>query len=281
MDTGTNGNKATNNLQERRLDLEERRMDLEHSFAKKWLPTLATIIVGVIAGIFGYVQKNASIQETRRVQIEEEAKEDRLRIEAQIQDEREWGYKVVELYFNKRELFDFQANPEMAAQNLRVLSAVSPKAVQGVLDAEEKSVAPPKSENDAARLNSLAAINDVQEDLTAASPQKKLADTEFRPSDFIIYVQYAEGDELAGAQAQQELLTLGYRVPGIEKVDKVPDRLELRYYRPEQQAFSQELVVKLGAALGLTVSRDNAKLLKSSKQLPGGILEVWLPRRER
>lgn len=43
-------------IEERRLLLDEQRLLLDNSFARKWLPTLVTLMVGLIAGMFSYVQ---------------------------------------------------------------------------------------------------------------------------------------------------------------------------------------------------------------------------------
>jgi len=64
-------------FEERRLRLEEMRLALEHSFARKWLPTLATLMVGVIAGMFSYVQQKNSLEETERSLIENHTKGER------------------------------------------------------------------------------------------------------------------------------------------------------------------------------------------------------------
>jgi hypothetical protein len=83
--TGTEEPRLT--AEERRLRIEEQRLLLESSFARKWLPTLATLMVGPIAGMFSYVQRQDAIQATERT-----------RIEAKAKAEREWGFKVVERY---------------------------------------------------------------------------------------------------------------------------------------------------------------------------------------
>jgi len=253
-------------FEERRLRLEEMRLALDHSFARKWLPTMATIMVGIIAGMFSYVQQQASIEETKRA-----------RIEAKAKDEREWGFKVIEMYFSNRELFDLTKNPEASALNLRVLAAVAPTAVQGVLSAEQSRIAPPSGVDDTNRTNSLAAVAGVQDALAAANPSSKPPGAAFNPSDFTVYVQYAAGDQGIALEAQNVLIRLGYRVPGIDQVGKVPSRLQVRYYRHDQQSLAGELAGELGNKLGLPAGPDNAILVTSSKQLPGGILEVWLP----
>jgi hypothetical protein len=258
--------------EERKLRIEETRLALDHSFAKKWLPTLATVMAGLIAGIFGWVQQQNAIEETKRA-----------RIEAKAKDEREWGLKVIEMYFKDPKLFDLTKNPETAALNLRVLAAVAPTAVQGVLNAERSRIPAPTSGDDTARLESLAAVAGVQDAVVAArtqttqTPVQPPAQAALQPSDFTVYVQYAGDDRDTAAKAQSLLTKMGYRAPGIEKVAKVPSRLQVRYYRPEQKAFAGALAVELGKALDLSASSDNAILVTSSKPLPGGILELWLP----
>src|SRR5437764_15285821 len=79
------------------------RLTLEHSVARKWVPALATLMVGLIAAMFSYVQQQNSLEETKRA-----------RMEAQAKDEREWGFKVIEMYFSRRELFDLMKNSETA-----------------------------------------------------------------------------------------------------------------------------------------------------------------------
>jgi hypothetical protein len=264
-------------LEERRLRLEELRLALEHSFARKWLPTLATIMVGLIAGMFGYVQQHAATEETERVRqasVEETA---RARIDAEAKDKREWGFKIVDMFFDKRDLFDLTKNPDAAESNLRVLVAVAPTAVQGVLNAERSKIPPPSSLDDTSRTYSLAAAAAVQDALTAANPMHPAAAPGVKPSDFTVYVQYSRGDREVAVRAQSALIKWGYRVPGIQEVDKVPSRLQVRYYRSDQKPNAGQLADQLGKILSLSAGPDNAILVTSSRQLPGGILELWLP----
>ncbi|MBW2480731.1 MAG: hypothetical protein JRF38_12135 [Deltaproteobacteria bacterium] len=253
-------------IEERRLLIDEGRLRLDNSFARKWLPTLATLMVGLIAAMFSYVQQQNSIQATERA-----------RIEAKIKDEREWGFKVIEMYFNKHVLFDLTKNPEQAGSNLRVLAAVAPTAVQGVLNAEQSRIPPPGGVDDSNRLNSLSAAAGVQDVLDTVKQLPQTPLSKFKPSDFTIYVQYPEGSRETAIKTQSFLVNIGSRVPGIEKVKKPPSRLQVRYYRENQRTYAGELATQLGKELNLPVSADNAILVTSLKQLPSGILEVWLP----
>jgi hypothetical protein len=223
-------------------------------------------MVGLIAGMFSYVQQQNAIQATERA-----------RIEAQAKDEREWGFKVIDMYFSKRELFDLTKNPEQAALNLRVLAAVAPTAVQGVLNAERSRIPPPNGADDSNRLESLTAVAGVQDALAGARQSRQVPASSFKPSDFTIYVQYPDGGRDTAVKTQSLLIDLGSRVPGIQQVGKAPSRLQVRYYRPDQRFYAEELATELGKGLNLQTDTDNAILVSSSNELPSGILEVWLP----
>jgi len=179
-------------VEERRLRLDEQRFLLDNSFARKWLPTLATLMVGLIAAMFSYVQHGGA--------------------------------------------------------------------------------------DDSNRLESLAAIAGVQDALASARQSRQAPPANFIPSDFTIYVQYPDGDQVTALKTQSLLVSLGYRVPGIQQIAKAPSRLQVRYYRPDQRSYAGDLATELGKELNLPTGPDNAILVQSSKELPSGILEVWLPR---
>jgi hypothetical protein len=259
-------------IEDRRLSLEEKRFRLHSSFARKWLPTIATAMVGLIASGFGFMQHLNSIASAAQAT-------ERANLEATSKNEREWGFKVVDMYFSKRELFDLTKNREQAALNLEVLSSVAPKAVQGVLNAERSRIPAPTGIDDASRLDSLAAVADVQNSIAQAmsKPRTDSGEITFKPSDFTVHIQFPENSREIALAIQAKLSALGYRAPGIEKVTKAPSRLQVRYYRPEQKSFAQNLALKLGKDLGLVSSLDSAILVTSAKQLPSGIMEIWLP----
>lgn len=268
MDLRNEENHSQLSIEERRLRLDEIRLLQDNSFAKKWLPMLVTLMVGLIAGMFSWVQQQKALQATAQVRIQEQAK-----------DEREWGFKVVEMYFSKRDLFDLSKNSDEAASNLRVLAVVAPKAVQGVLNAEGSKIPPPGAVDDKNRLEALAAVAKVQDALASARPSATQGSVSgFKPTDFTIYVQYPENGRDTAAKAQRTLQDLGYRVPGIHQVREAPSRLQVRYYRPDQQSYAGGLATELGKSLGLPATSDNAILVTNSSELPTGILEVWLPR---
>jgi len=250
-------------IEELRLKLDQERLRLESSFARKWLPGLATIVVAFVAGSFTYVEHRKTEEAAKRTQIETRAK-----------DEREWGLKVVEMYFNKRELFDLTRNRDQAEDNLRILFAIAPPtAAKSVFAFAQARIPAPVVENegnDSQRLQSLAAVARIQNAI-------KSAKGEMKPSEFLVYIQYAEASRDLAAQAQKALQEQGFHAPGIEQVVKAPSRLQVRYYRHEQKDFAGDLATRLGKTLGLHATADNAIEVKSTKELPSGILELWLP----
>jgi hypothetical protein len=261
-------------IEERRLKLDQERLRLESSFARKWLPGLAAILVAIVAGSFTYVEHRKTEEAAERTKIETREATERMRMEIRAKDEREWGLKVVEMYFNKRELFDLTRNRDQAEDNLRILFAIAPpNAAQSVFAFAQARIPAPVIENegnDSQRLQSLAAVARIQNAI-------KSAKGEMKPSEFLVYIQYAEASRDVAEQAQKALQEQGFRAPGIEQVRKVPSRLQVRYYRPEQKHFAGDLATRLGKMLGLHATADNAIEVKSTKELPSGILELWLP----
>jgi hypothetical protein len=259
-------------VDERRLAIEEQRLALERSFARKWLPTLATAVIGGSAALLGYVQNKISNDATERA-----------RIEARSKDEREWGFKVVEMYFQKRDLFDLSKSPEQASANLRVLVAVAPAAVQGLLSAEQSRLPAPGGDElqQQARLDGLAVLADIQSAITdrkGQQPQATQGSAARPPSSYVVYIQYPDGQQESARLAQSTLQQLGYKAPGIDQVRNVPSRLQVRYYRADQKEAAGALAISLGQALSLPASADSAILVKSARALPDGILELWIPK---
>lgn len=258
-------------IEEKRLQLDEKKFLLESSFAKKWWPTLATFMAGLIAVGFDYLQ---NIQSKK----DENLAKDLAKIAEDAKNEREFGIKVIDIYLRNSELFDFNRNPQQAQISLRVFSAVAPTAVKSVLDAELNKIQPPNISDNSKRLESLAAVAQVQNSLAIARPQA--AESSFKPAEFTVYVQHPEDMIDTAKKMQNFLLNQGYRVPGIEQTLNPPSRLQVRYYRPNQKIFAVNLVTQLGQALSLRATDDNAILVTSPRELPSGILEVWLPPRQ-
>jgi hypothetical protein len=267
LNMGNQDNLQSLSLEERKLLVDERRLFLDSSFARKWLPTLATVVAGLIAAIFGYVEKQHSVEQTIR-----------LNNDAKARGQNEWGVKVVEMYFNKRELFDLGKNPEQATANLRVLSAVAPDAVKGLLAAELERLSAPTGEvADSQRFETLAKVAQIQTDIGSAKGESPPSPASFEPKDFMVYVQYVEGAKEIALRAQTALSQMGFKTPGVEQVRKGPSKLQVRYYRLEQRMFAEKLAKDIGLALGFPVTSDNVVQIATAKKLPPGILELWLP----
>jgi hypothetical protein len=239
-----------------------------------------------VAGVFGFIQQQVTVRSAEHAAIEAQSQNERAAIEARSQNERaaiearsqkeiEWGLKVVDLYMTNSEKFDVKKHPEQASRNLQMLARVAPVAVQGVLNAEISQIpAPTNAENDDARLNTLASVASVQSGIDATkSPE--IVEPSLKPSAFMIYLQYPEDARATAERVQASLVQQGYRVPGMEQVRNVPLQLEVRYYRPEQRVLAEGLAGELGSALS---KPSAAKIIKTSKSLPRGIMEVWLPR---
>lgn len=255
-------------IEERKVELEERRLRAENSFARKWLPTLVTLTIALATAVFGYLQfRDTTIRS------------DSARIDTRAKDEREWGFKAVELYLTKREAFDLSADPARAQANIVMLAAVAPDAVKGMLSAEVGKLQSPASEtSEDQRLESLAAVAAIQNALKAQSRATGANVAQKNSQQYLVYVQYPEGSREAAVRAQASLQKMGFSVPGIEQVRSSPSRLQVRYYRPEQRADASDLAVSLGKALDIPTTADNAIQVISQRQLPAGILEVWLPK---
>jgi hypothetical protein len=223
-------------------------------------------MVGLIAVIFGYVEQDSQSQQT-----------DRARIEAKARDSLAWAFKVVEMYFDKRELFDLTKNTDQASSNLRVLISAAPTTVQGVLNAEAARIPPPGGPNDSLRLRSLAAVAGVQNALSRSLAVRETSDTTSKPYDFTVYVQYPPGDRDLGERVGALLKGWGYAVPVIQKVNKTPSHLQVRYYRANQRPLALKLAVALEQQFNLPTDDSKASIVSSSRELPNGILEVWLP----
>jgi hypothetical protein len=93
-----------------------------------------------------------------------------------------------------------------------------------------------------------------------------------------VYIQYPEGQKENALAAQSKLQQSGYKTLGIERVQSVPTRLQVRYYRSDQKEIASSLAILVGQTLKVATSADNTILVKSDKVLPDGILELWLPR---
>ena len=67
----------------------------------------------------------------------------------------------------------------------------------------------------------------------------------------------------------------GYLVPGMERVDQVPNEPEVRYFHPEQASEAERIVETLSKA---GVKGAKAKLVKGFEtKVNARQYEVWLP----
>lgn len=96
----------------------------------------------------------------------------------------------------------------------------------------------------------------------------------YEPSDFRVYIQTPARRAAAANALSKHLAGLSYSVPAFEVMEAVPIANQIRYYKPEHQAFAVELAAESSRALG----GDPFKpvLLSGSAQLPNGVIEIWL-----
>jgi hypothetical protein len=275
-----NSSIGVSEVETRRIDIEEAKLALESSFAKKWAPTIVSLLIAWITASLTYIQVHSADESTKTAMQATQL----ARIQEQERSEREYGLKVMERYLSKPDLFDMTSNAEQAKLNLQMLTALAPIAVSGVLSAELGRVPPPSAEREEARFKTLSAIAGVQDSVERAVQggkslvSAKGAEREpifLSPGDFTVYVQYPEEHREQAVNASSLLLKQGYRVPGIDKVARSTARLEVRYYRADQERYAQGVSDELAKALALEPTRP--ALIASSKQLPRGILEVWIP----
>lgn len=263
-------------FEERRIVLDEQRLALDNSFARKWWPTVATLVAAAIGGLFAWVQTYQAAQETQRA-----------RYDAETRELHEWQTRIANLYFDRRELFDVTKNPDAADSNLRILIAVAPPDVQGILIKEESTelkaeiqrIPPPTGEDDPHRLSILAAAASVQQTLASATSSAAVPGEALRPTDFAVYIQYlisSEPDKQMANTARLKLLALGYHVPNLQAVKAVPRSLEVRYYHSNQKLLAAGLAQQLQTALDSQIPAK-AVPFESPRPLPSGILEVWIP----
>jgi hypothetical protein len=321
---------STLSTEERRLlldaykaEVESRKVELDSSFARKWFPTIATVIAGLVAGFFSLVQQQNALEATRQTQIRADSAADLAQASAKadadretLRKEREWGFKIIEMYFTKGELFDITKNSEAAERNLKALSSVAPDVVRGLLVAEIDRIprsSPAGSEHredslaaaarvqtaiqaggpmvvaqantwsqaqaptvgSSPRLGSAPAPNSAQAPIQTPAPAGPRAEAGPSPADFTVYVQFRDDRALAGRVAAN-LRTAGFRAPAVDAQDNTPDNLQVRYYKPDQKPFAERLAAQL--AQDFNLPNAAASQVVSKKELPAGILEVWLPR---
>jgi hypothetical protein len=259
-------------LEERQLALDERKQKLEESWPKKWgtvlIGAIASVAATVISGMFAYVQHDA---DSRRQQAQQtQDYEDRLAKDklAQINADNDLKLKNLEndrqaavLYFqyiaprpvNEVGLQDKIGLVEAIASNNKLLepfrNAKVVAAVQGGGAPSDALVGSPN----------------------VVAPQKT---SSF--SGFVSYIQYAKGDDQAGAAARaliDDVRTLGFTAPGLQGVKVVPNYNEIRIYKPEHAPLAQKLAGQLN-----TAGRGGycIRQIGNSQSLPNGVVELWI-----
>lgn len=260
-------------LEERKFELELEKFKYEKSITKFLLTVSVPISLCFVTTGFGFVQWHSQREETKRLEAQRNSRLIEESVAARERDQREWGIKIIELYLTKRDLFDFNKNPDTASVNLSALQSISPAVVAGMLRAELENIPRPGQANEPKRIKSLEAIEKVREG--EITENKWIGDR--KPRDYKVFIQYGENNKLLSTKIGEVLSTMGFNVPASQIVQSTPDRVEIRYYRPEQAQFAMQLLADLQKAVPGVNGNGKVLQIKSKNRLPDGILEVWVP----
>lgn len=245
-------------LEERRLKLDERKQALAESFPQKWgavaFGALATLAAAIVTGGFGYAQ-------FREEQIHSAATDRTANAQRAIENDR----MAVEMYFKyvdkgaetpavqKRALL--VGNLAASTGVKQYFSDLARGQITGIVRAGDHASSPGEA--------------------AAGLPDLIAPKAAYSPSDFVVYVQYAKGQDRGVEAARAALTAAGATTPAAQAIDpaKVPERSWVRYYRPEHKAVAQKVAEILQARTGL---HFNVAQLNLGRPLPNGVMEVWL-----
>lgn len=161
------------------------------------------------------------------------------------------------------------ANAEVAAASPAVAAAASAATATGVASGAAPASAPPAPTNVA---EARKAADDARYSSLANAPAT--VQNASKPSDFKVYIQYGAGAQDQAAEAQKKLISIGYGAPSPQLTTTATDAPEVRYYRASQAKFAEELSSQIKDVIGVAAT---PKFVGANRQLPDGILEVWLP----
>jgi len=90
-----------------------------------------------------------------------------------------------------------------------------------------------------------------------------------------VWIHYAAGDSPDRARAIQGVLQKDQSVsaPGIQRVAAVPNQDQIRIYRRDDEGKAREIAAQVGLQDAQIVN-----LAQAYKNLPAGVLEIWLKR---
>lgn len=271
-------------IEARKTEIEQAKLENECSFARRWFPTVATLTIGLATVGFNVQQAFVAYQQRMVADQRAQAAEK----EARERQDAQWGIGVLELYVKYPDQFDASRTPATAGKSLKALALVAPSVMRPILENKQDDLvrAAASATDDGARSaadTALRAINEaVQQAVVAAragQPQAvSVAATPWpagvKPADYTIYIQYGSGSKERAAALADYLRTSGFRVPAAELVTSAPAVGDVRYYKQDQASLADELAQRVSPAIG-SIARP--KFIGGQRNLPDGILEIWLP----
>lgn len=248
-------------LEFRRRELALREAEFQHrkaqedSFPRKWgavlFGAMSAVVVALISAAVTYGQFRATMERTRH-------ESDIAHEEARIENAR----AALALYFDHIDLIRTDT-PEGQAHFALIAAVMADDGMKRALLAMRNDTRQQRIWNGTP--NSEASIG---------LPSLPVSD-EVRASDYTVYVQYPARCRGVADEVQGALRGAGFRVPGIDAVEDVPDVNQIRYYGAAQMQRLDNLV--LGALASLDRTWDGFdSLALPDPALPGDILEVWL-----
>lgn len=241
-------------LEERKLALEERKLALEESAPKKWGSVIsgafATFIISILTlgfNVYQYIDQSGE----RGQEI------DRKNIDL--------TRNALDLYFKSVQV---STSPEERISHLAMFSAiVKSDDVRNVfLQMRDEAIK----------------IVQLKENITVTEAVQRFPSLPGNGAAggkiiYTVYVQYKKGNEAAKQKAdslRDKLSTLGYRVPGIEGVEGVPDKTTLRFYTTSQKRdVGTSLMSTVKAEIG---AGDFGDEVLQKANLPVDTFEIWV-----
>ena len=266
--SGSTGDQS--DIERRKLEIEAEKLAIERSFAKKWFPTMLTGVIAFATVLINGTQIYIAHQE--RAKSDEQA---RVFAEAdQRQQDGQWGISVLELYITHPEGFDPSKSPVTAKQNLTALAVSAPDIMRPILQQRMDDIVRSPAGLNTESLTAIASAlgtgsttdsgTDNLASLLPGWPQGA------NPADYSVYIQYGANSAAVATAFAQRLRDQHFRVPDLELVNQSTTTSEVRYYRPEQKPVADALASSLG-------NGAISKFIGAGQNLPGGIIEVWIP----
>jgi hypothetical protein len=259
-------------LDERKVIVEEGKLQVEKdklAFEKSLRKVLGA---GVLAALVALAVAGVGLWQNRLAEADRKAQASMV----QKQQDGLWGVQVLELYVTHAGEFDPVKSPETAGQNLSALVAAAPDLMRPILERRKDSSVRVGIADDPASALSVAAIQQALGPPPVTTPPADAGlPSGVNPAAYSVYIQYGNAAGHFASKYGAELSGIGFQVPPLEQVPAPPDVPEVRYYLPGQQPLAEWLTKRLDEQ----APQRQAAITKliGSGDLPGGIIEVWIP----